>query len=84
MCGEMASDPRYIFVLLGFGFDQLSMVSSMVPWIKNIIRSSRHHDAERLVRRLMEVRDSKESEELLTAWIQERYPNFERDILSVQ
>ena len=83
MCGEMASDPRYIFVLLGFGFDQLSMVSSMVPWVKNIIRSSRHQDAEKLVKRMMDSRDSEENEELLTAWIKEKFPDLTDTILSV-
>ena len=76
MCGEMASDPRYIFVLLGFGFDQLSMVSSMIPWIRKIIRSSSFQETERLVGRMLEGSEPRENEERLSAWIRERGPDM--------
>ena len=81
MCGEMASDLRYIFVLLGFGFDQLSMVNSMVPWIKKVIRSSRYGDTEKLVRKMMRGKDGQENEKLLSAWIQEKFPNITETVL---
>lgn len=81
MCGEMASDLRYIFLLLGFGFDQLSMVSSMIPWIKKIVRSARRHEAEDLVRRLLASDDTRENERELSKWIQERFPDVEHNVL---
>ncbi|MEW6439481.1 MAG: phosphoenolpyruvate--protein phosphotransferase [bacterium] len=74
MCGEMASDPRYIFVLLGFGFDQLSMVSSMVPWVKRIIRSSRYEEARALVESMLQSSHGKENEKLLSDWMRDRFP----------
>ena len=81
MCGEMASDPRYIFVLLGFGFDQLSMVSSMIPWVKRIIRSSRHEEAKSLVEMLLATKHGKENEMTLSTWIQEKYPDLSDAVL---
>jgi len=84
MCGEMASDLRYIFVLLGFGFDQLSMVSSMVPWIKKVIRAARFGEAEELVSQLMRGRDSQENEEVLSTWIREKFPNMKETVLYTQ
>ncbi len=38
MCGEMASDPVLVALLVGFGLDELSMNADSVPTVKNIIR----------------------------------------------
>ncbi|MGM0426854.1 MAG: phosphoenolpyruvate--protein phosphotransferase [Thermodesulfobacteriota bacterium] len=38
LCGEMASDPLCISVLLGLGLDVLSMNARTIPVIKNIVR----------------------------------------------
>ncbi len=81
MCGEMASDLRYIYMLLGLGFDQLSMVSSMVPWIKEIVRSVRYKDAVELVDKLLLGKDNQENEKILTEWIQEKNPSITQTML---
>jgi phosphotransferase system, enzyme I, PtsP len=39
LCGEMASDPYAVILLLAMGFDSLSMNSASLPRIKWIIRS---------------------------------------------
>jgi len=38
MCGEMASDPVLVALLVGFGLDELSMNPVSIPTVKNIIR----------------------------------------------
>jgi phosphotransferase system enzyme I (PtsI) len=38
MCGEMASDPVLVALLVGFGLDELSMNAVSIPTVKNIIR----------------------------------------------
>jgi phosphotransferase system enzyme I (PtsI) len=38
ICGEMAGDPLYLPILLGLGFDELSMGSASIPRVKNILR----------------------------------------------
>lgn len=38
ICGEMAGDPLYLPVLLGLGFDELSMVAASIPRVKQILR----------------------------------------------
>ena len=81
MCGEMASDLRYIYLLVGFGFDDLSMVGSMVPWIKKVVRSTNYQEAKRLVEILMQSRGSEESERILSSWIQEKSPDITQKIL---
>lgn len=38
LCGEMAGDPLYLPVLLGLGFDELSMSAASLPRVKQILR----------------------------------------------
>jgi phosphotransferase system enzyme I (PtsI) len=38
ICGEMAGDPLYLPLLLGLGFDELSMGSASIPRVKQILR----------------------------------------------
>jgi len=38
ICGEMAGDPLYLPILLGLGFDELSMSASAIPRVKRILR----------------------------------------------
>ncbi|MCX8132073.1 MAG: phosphoenolpyruvate--protein phosphotransferase [Clostridia bacterium] len=45
MCGEMASDPETVKILLGLGLDVFSMNPSAIPVIKDIIRSTTVEEA---------------------------------------
>ncbi|MDR0964969.1 MAG: phosphoenolpyruvate--protein phosphotransferase [Myxococcales bacterium] len=45
VCGEMAGDPLYTFLLLGIGFDELSMVGAQIPLVKRLIRAARAQEA---------------------------------------
>jgi len=38
ICGEMAGEPEYLPVLLGMGFDELSMNAVSIPRVKKILR----------------------------------------------
>ncbi|BCS53474.1 phosphoenolpyruvate--protein phosphotransferase [Geobacter sp. SVR] len=38
ICGEMAGDPLYLPVLLGLGFDELSMAAASIPRVKQVLR----------------------------------------------
>lgn len=38
ICGEMAGDPLYLPVLLGLGFDELSMGATSIPRVKQLLR----------------------------------------------
>jgi phosphoenolpyruvate-protein phosphotransferase len=46
LCGEMASDPIAVLLLLGMGIRQLSMSSSKLPLIKWLLRATSVSDAE--------------------------------------
>lgn len=49
VCGEMASDPAAIILLLGMGFDNLSVNVSAIPRVKWVIRSFSTDRAEALL-----------------------------------
>ncbi|MBF0492305.1 MAG: phosphoenolpyruvate--protein phosphotransferase [Deltaproteobacteria bacterium] len=45
VCGEMASSPWYILILLGLGFSQLSMNALSIPRVKGMIRALSFREA---------------------------------------
>jgi phosphotransferase system enzyme I (PtsP) len=48
VCGELAGDPIGVLLLLGLGFDQLSMNSANIARIKYVIRQTKLEDLKRL------------------------------------
>jgi phosphotransferase system enzyme I (PtsI) len=53
ICGEMASEPEHIMLLLGLGIRTLSLTPPMIPEIKQIIRSVTMEDCNNLARRIL-------------------------------
>jgi len=53
VCGEMASEPEYIMLLLGMGVRVISLAPPMIPEIKQIIRSVTIEDCNNLVRKIL-------------------------------
>jgi phosphotransferase system enzyme I (PtsI) len=53
VCGEMASEPEYIMLLLGIGVRTISLAPPMIPEIKQIIRSVTIEDCNNLARKVL-------------------------------
>ena len=53
VCGEMASEPEYIMLLLGIGVRTISLTPPMIPEIKQIIRSVTMGDCNNLARKVL-------------------------------
>lgn len=53
VCGEMASNPLATAVLIGLGIDELSVVPSVFPQIKQIIRKVNYRDVKDLCNELL-------------------------------
>ena len=74
LCGEMAADPRYTWVLIGLGITELSMHPSAIPVIKNIIRSSTSTEMIALAQRALLSQSGREAEELVFTAMHARFP----------
>ena len=53
LCGEMASEPEYIMLMLGMGIKTLSLAPPMIPEIKQIIRSVTIEDCNNIARKIL-------------------------------
>lgn len=79
VCGEMASNPVHVLVLLALGFETLSMAPTAIPLIKKIIRSINLQKVAELVDDLIvNSCDTRKIEERLTQELAERLPKIFR------
>jgi len=53
VCGEMASDLEFVPVLLGMGYDELSLAPPMLPEVKKLIRSLSLAECRRMARKVL-------------------------------
>ncbi len=74
MCGEMAGDPLYTIVLVGFGIDELSMSPLVIPEIKKVIRSMTLADAKDVAKKALSLSTGKEVETLLRGKLKKIMP----------
>lgn len=72
VCGEMASDPNYVPLLIGLGFRTLSMTASAIPFVKRGLVALDSREAARAARhalRAASVEDARTAmAALATAW----------------
>jgi phosphotransferase system enzyme I (PtsI) len=80
MCGEMAGDPLYAAILLGLGFQSLSMNSASIPWVKKVIRSVRLHDAQELASLVMMQPTASLARKTAETFMQERFPDLAAEL----
>jgi len=69
ICGEMAGDPLYLPILLGFGFDELSMVSTAIPRVKHLLRRCSREQAVGIAANCMKYATAREVESYLKSEI---------------
>jgi phosphotransferase system enzyme I (PtsI) len=74
MCGEMAGDPLYTLILLGFGLDELSMNPLAIPRVKRIIRASTQKEARRLLKRIFSFSSAAEIRSHVEDYMHKRFP----------
>ncbi|HLO26168.1 MAG TPA: phosphoenolpyruvate--protein phosphotransferase [Geobacteraceae bacterium] len=73
MCGEMAGEPEYLPILLGLGFDELSMNAISLLRVKKILRRCSKAEAEKLVARALTYPTAQEVESFLKSQIAANY-----------
>ncbi len=69
VCGEMAANPKFTPLLLGFGLRSFSMNASAVPRVKQAVRAMDIDNCARLARRVMEQSDPEKIGELVQAFV---------------
>ncbi len=76
MCGEMGGDPLYTLLLVGLGFDELSMTPASIPLVKRMIRSITYNQATDLSWRLFRCVTAQEVEAVLREEMRARFPEY--------
>jgi len=76
MCGEMAADPLATVLLVGLGLDEWSVIPSMLPEIKKIIRTIKHKDAKQIAEKALSLNTENEIREYLAAFLRTRIPEI--------
>ncbi|HTG00404.1 MAG TPA: phosphoenolpyruvate--protein phosphotransferase [Nitrospirota bacterium] len=80
MCGEMAGDPLYAAILLGMGFQHLSMNVASIPWVKKAIRTLRSQDATELAALVMSQPTAELARKRAEHFMEERLPDLIADL----
>lgn len=65
LCGELASDPMATILLIGMGFDSLSMNAMAIPRIKWVIRGFSKEECEKIVQKVLKMDRSKSIRKIL-------------------
>jgi phosphoenolpyruvate-protein phosphotransferase (PTS system enzyme I) len=64
VCGEIATDPQVVPILLGLGVDSLSCHPNSIPKIKSIVRSLHYTDARAAVDRIIHMASVEKSRQV--------------------
>jgi phosphotransferase system enzyme I (PtsI) len=80
MCGEMAGDPLATVLLVGLGLDEFSVIPTVLPEIKKIIRTVKHRDAKRVADRTLAMTSEAEIREYLSSVIKNQIPEIPLDV----
>ena len=65
ICGEMAGEPEYLPILLGLGFDELSMNGVSIPRVKKILRRCTMEAAREVAARVLTFATAAEADAYL-------------------
>ena len=60
VCGEVASEPEYVMLMLGMGVKTLSLAHPMIPEIKQVIRSVTMEDCNRVARKILTMNSERQ------------------------
>jgi phosphotransferase system enzyme I (PtsI) len=74
MCGEMAGEPVFTYVLLGLGLDELSMNATSIPRVKRILRKAAAYEAREFVGDLLLRGTAVEIGKLLRKKLEDAFP----------
>lgn len=77
ICGEMAGDPLYTLLLIGFGYRKLSMSLMSIPIVKSIIVNSSCEDAETIAKNALELSSKRQVGRYVREEMVQRFSHME-------
>jgi len=81
ICGEMASEPAYVLVLLGLGLQEFSMNPIAIPKVKKILRMARAEETRLMAETLFQFSTASEIKRYVRKWMAEMFPeDFRKSI----
>jgi phosphoenolpyruvate-protein phosphotransferase (PTS system enzyme I) len=75
VCGDMAGDPAFTWMLVALGVRSLSMSPALVPRVKSIVAESTVAEMEALLARAVSLRSEIEVEDLVAGVMRRRFPS---------
>ena len=76
ICGEMAGTPAYAVILLGLGATELSMTSSSIPRVRQVISAISYSDAHEIAVRCLACGTADDVEEVVRVEYLARWPQL--------
>lgn len=73
VCGEMAGEPEYALILLGFGIKSLSMNAFSILRVKRLMRSVSYDEARKICKTIVGFATAKEVEKYITQKLPDLY-----------
>ncbi len=77
ICGEMAADPLAVPLLVGLGFDSLSVSPAVIPQIKNMIVRLNYSDAKAVAAECLKLKTENEIKIKLVEFFNKNLPGAE-------
>jgi phosphotransferase system enzyme I (PtsI) len=76
ICGEMAADPLAVVLLVGMGFDELSVSPFLVPEVKTVVRAIAYTEARAVAAEALRLDSAAAVRTLVLARMAGRLPQF--------
>ncbi|HLC17759.1 MAG TPA: phosphoenolpyruvate--protein phosphotransferase [Thermodesulfobacteriota bacterium] len=73
VCGEMAGEPEYALILLGFGITHLSMSAFSILKVKRLIRSVSYAQAKKICKNILDFATAKEVQSYISSRLPDMY-----------
>jgi phosphotransferase system enzyme I (PtsI) len=74
ICGEMATEPAYVMILMGLGLQEFSMNPISIPKVKRLLRMSRFEETQALAEEVFKLSTASEIEGHVRQWMTEKFP----------
>jgi phosphotransferase system enzyme I (PtsI) len=73
LCGDMAGNPAFTWILLGLGLRAFSMTAQQLPFVKSVLRKTRCADADELAKEALRATSHEEVEALVLSRLAPRF-----------